>query len=238
MADRNGHSVPDEVLAKWEEAKAAIEGGALQYVGLLEVQGANGREFAVLAQGIPGSVKCGEGCRCREDMVAPADPVCPACRQFVRNHLPPTVWRVPPGNIDPNDPASISCMDWASQLAESCEAGFGSVMLVPDLRYPNGEVTWGIEGADPTAVKWERVPTAECGSVAIHRRRAVLADIGSSVPLPPVDIGYVRALVRVSQVRSRSVIPDALWEVIVDDIELARVDSTVPTPASMATGLE
>jgi len=53
---------------------------------------------------------------------------------FRRAAIPPMLWRVPLGNLDPNDPNSPTCMDWAAYLAASLENN--STLIVPDVRAP------------------------------------------------------------------------------------------------------
>ncbi len=70
---------------------------------------------------------------------------------FRRAAIPPMMWRVPLGPLDPNNPDGTTCMEWAAALAASLENN--SMLIVPDVRAVGGmpgertEPQWGMEPA-------------------------------------------------------------------------------------------
>jgi hypothetical protein len=52
--------------------------------------------------------------------------------------VPPMIWRVPAGRMDPSDPNSMTCMEWASRLVESLENNSRLILPSggPELYWP------------------------------------------------------------------------------------------------------
>jgi 2'-5' RNA ligase len=63
---------------------------------------------------------------------------------YRRMTVPPIIWRVPRGRLDPSNPNSMTCADYASKLAETLENN--STVIVPDDRVMGidgrGEAQW------------------------------------------------------------------------------------------------
>lgn len=68
---------------------------------------------------------------------------------FRRAAIPPMLWRVPLGRLDPDDPNSPTCMEWAAYLAANLQNN--DTLIVPDARAP------GIENSR-TEPQWSMTP--------------------------------------------------------------------------------